>query len=68
MKLGEVENGTEILETKKQTVHPHSISNINIPDKNISMIHSENAALVHNCLHIWSFFSGFILQNFLFCL
>ena len=68
MKLGEVENGTEILETKKQTVHPHSISNINIPDKHISMIHSENAALVHNCLHIWSFFSGFILQNFLFCL
>jgi len=68
MKLGEVEHGTEILETKKQTVHPHSISNINIPDKHISKIHSENAALVHNCLHIWSFFSGSILQNFLFCL
>merc|ERR1712154_162252 len=50
MELGEVSHEKEVLESKKQTVHPHATSNINIPEEHISKMHSEKAVLLHNCL------------------
>ena len=52
MKLGEANHEKEVLESRKQTVHPHSTSNINIPEEHLSKIHTENAVLLHNCLFL----------------
>ena len=52
MELGEVEHEKEVLESKKQTLHPHSTCNTNIPKEHISRMHSENAVLLHNCLYL----------------
>ena len=52
MELGEVEHEKEVLESRKQTLHPHSTCNINIPKEHISKIHTENAVLLHNCLYL----------------
>ena len=54
VELGEVEHEKEMLESRKQTVHPHSTSNINIPEEHLSKIHTENAVLLHNCLFLRS--------------
>ena len=48
--MGKVDHEKEVLETKKQTLFPHAVSNINLPDKHMSKIHTEKAALLHNCL------------------
>ena len=61
MKLGEANHEKEVLESRKQTVHPHSTSNINIPEEHLSKIHTENAVLLHNCLFLRSTKT---LQNF----
>ena len=60
MELGEVEHEKEVLESRKQTVHPHSTWNINIPEENISRMHTEKAVLLHNCLYIRSTFKNSI--------
>ena len=52
MELGEVEHEKEVLESKKQTLHPHSTCNTKIPKEHISRMHSENAVLLHNCLYL----------------
>ena len=52
MKLGEVSYVKDMLEIMTHSVHPHSQSNINIPGENISKIHTEKAALLHNCLTV----------------
>ena len=54
MELGEVDHEKEVLESRKQTVHPHSTWNINIPEDHISKMHTEKAVLLHNCLYIRS--------------
>ena len=56
VELGEVEHEKEVLDTRKQTVHPHSTSNIIIPKDHISKLHPENAALLHNSILLWSAF------------
>ena len=61
VKLGEANHEKEVLESRKQTVHPHSTSNINIPEEHLSKIHTENAVLLHNCLFLRSTKT---LQNF----
>ena len=60
MKLGEASHEKEVLESRKQTVHPHSTWNINIPEENISRMHTEKAVLLHNCLYIRSTFKNSI--------
>ena len=47
-----MEHEKEVLESKKQTLHPHSTCNITIPKEHISRMHSENAVLLHNCLYL----------------
>ena len=58
VELGEVEHEKEMLESRKQTVLPHSTWNINIPEDHISKMHTEKAVLLHNCLHIRSTFQN----------
>ena len=58
VELGEVEHEKEMLESRKQTVHPHSTWNINIPEDHISKMHTEKAVLLHNCLYIRSTFQN----------
>ena len=65
MKLGEANHEKEVLESRKQTVHPHSTSNINIPEEHLSKIHTENAVLLHNCLFLRL---NKTLQNFNLCI
>ena len=55
---GEVEHEKEMLESRKQTVHPHSTWNINIPEDHISKMHTEKAVLLHSCLYIRSTFQN----------
>ena len=52
MKVGKAIHEKEVLENRNQTVHPHSTSNINIPEEHLSKIHTENAVLLHNCLFL----------------
>ena len=56
VELGEVDHEKEVLESRKQTVHPHSTWNIIIPEDHISKMHTEKAVLLHNCLYIRSTF------------
>ena len=50
VELGEVDHEKELLDSRKETVHPHSICNIELPKEHISKVHTENAVLLHNCL------------------
>ena len=54
VEVGEVEHEKEVLESRKQTLHPHSTWDINIPEDHISKMHTEKAVLLHNCLYLRS--------------
>ena len=54
MSRGEAKLEKEVLESRKETVHPHAVATMNTPNEHISIIHTENAALVHNCLFLRS--------------
>ena len=50
--VGEVDHEKFVLESKKETVHPHATCNISIPEEHISKSHTENAVLLHNSLFL----------------